>query len=473
MSLVTSLLSHLEARGLLSRGERVLVACSGGADSTALACLMVDAAEPLGLAGIALAHLDHGLRADSDADARFVTALASQLATPLVARRNRVEARPGESPEEAARRVRYAFLTEAAAEAGADVVVTAHHLDDQAETLLYRVSRGTGLGGLAGIREDVILHGVRFVRPLLAFRSDELRAELDRRGQSWCEDPTNVDGNVRARIRHQALPALNAAVGRDAAPALARLARIAAEAGEDATSLASRFVTPDADGVVLARGVERLPAAERAAALSAAIQFTRASGQPSCEAEIRRLLAQLEGDMSQSLAGIDVRAQPSGWLLRPASALSPPPATTHPASQSASQPTAPPCVALPVPGAAEVPAALGGGTLVASLVAADNAAFLRRLRRSDGALELLDAAALRGTLRVRARREGDRFQPLGASQPARLGHYLQRRGVPDAQRGHVPLVTDDEGILWVVGHGIADRARVCDDSTTLLMLDRT
>jgi tRNA(Ile)-lysidine synthase len=217
-------LHHVRTSGLLPVGTRVLVACSGGADSTALLRLLARLARPLGLAEVAVAHLDHGLRADSPEDARFVAALAEELGLRAVVGRRKVTRRADESPEAAARRVRYAFLARAAARLRCDVVVTAHQLDDQAETVLYRVLRGTTLEGLRGVAPATEIAGVRVVRPLLPFRREELREWLTRQRQPWREDPTNEGGNDRARIRAEVLPLVRRLLRRDAAEPLARLA---------------------------------------------------------------------------------------------------------------------------------------------------------------------------------------------------------------------------------------------------------
>lgn len=227
MRLVSDFIGHVRRTGLLEPGDRVIVACSGGADSTALALLVAKSARRIGLAGVTIAHLDHALREDSRDDAAFVARLAARLGLPLASERRRVRAKKGESPEAAARRVRYAFLERSARAAGARKIVTAHHMDDQAETVLLRVLRGTGPAGLAAIRPSRRLRrgsDLRVVRPLLAFRRDRLREWLTRWGETWREDPTNVSGNVRARLRNEALPVLRACCGRDPVPLLARLA---------------------------------------------------------------------------------------------------------------------------------------------------------------------------------------------------------------------------------------------------------
>lgn len=229
--MLADFVGHVRREGLLAPGDRVLVACSGGADSTALTLLVARAARRLSLSAVTVAHLDHGLRKGSKADARFVERLAERLALPVVSERHEVSRRRGESPEAAARRVRYGFLEQAARTTRSNVIVTAHHMDDQAETVLLRMLRGTGPRGLAAIRASRPLRRasrIRLVRPLLVFRRERLRDWLERWREKWREDPTNVSGNARARLRSRAIPVLRDCVGRDPVPLLARLAANAA-----------------------------------------------------------------------------------------------------------------------------------------------------------------------------------------------------------------------------------------------------
>lgn len=231
MRLLADFVGHVRRSALLAPGDRVLVACSGGSDSVALLHLAARAAKRLRLGAIAVAHLDHALREDSRDDARFVAALAARLGLALHTERKRVRARRGEGPEAAARRVRYAFLARAARATRADVVLTAHQMDDQAETVLLRLLRGATIGGLAAIpasRPLTARSRVRVVRPLLPFRRARLRDWLERWNETWREDPTNESGNVRARLRNEALPVLARCAGRDPVPLLARIAEEAA-----------------------------------------------------------------------------------------------------------------------------------------------------------------------------------------------------------------------------------------------------
>lgn len=189
-------------------GARVLVAASGGADSTALLLGLRRIAHELDLHLVA-AHLHHGLRgAEADADLDHVRALARAEGVTLIAARvdaRRVLARRGLSGQDGLRRLRRAFLARAARRARAGLVATGHTAGDQAETLLMRLARGTGLDGLAGIAP----RRGRWIRPLLAATREDIEADLRRAGVLWREDTTNHETRyLRSRIRHDALPAL-------------------------------------------------------------------------------------------------------------------------------------------------------------------------------------------------------------------------------------------------------------------------
>jgi len=234
--------AHVRQRGLIAPGERVLVAVSGGLDSMVLLHLLRFGVPELSLRLVA-GHFDHAMREGSAADADWVAGVCTAWGVPLV--RARAD-RPLRS-EADARAARYAFLRRAAVERGVDRVATAHHADDQAETVLFRLIRGTGLDGLAGIRE----RRGRLVRPLLPFRRAELAAYADRVALRHREDPSNrLHVFARNRLRHDVMPRLE-----EIAPgAGGALARLAAEAR--AARAAWRQVTAALEAEVFAQGEE-------------------------------------------------------------------------------------------------------------------------------------------------------------------------------------------------------------------------
>ncbi len=233
----------------LRPGDRVCVALSGGADSTAL-LLLVHAAnalprEALGV-GLSAVHINHSLRGEeSDADQAFVEQLCDQLKVPLHIFHVDTEARARthrESLEEAARTLRYEGFGKLLADRAATHILTAHTLDDQAETVLMKLLRGAWLEGLAGISPVLKLPAGEILRPLLATRRDDLRSFLTERNQPWREDSSNADERfTRNRLRHTVFPILrqeNPAVDQT----LANLAELAREEESRWTAELARIV---------------------------------------------------------------------------------------------------------------------------------------------------------------------------------------------------------------------------------------
>lgn len=194
----------------LAPPPRVLVAVSGGADSVALLdALVKGAARRRALAGISFVagHVDHQLRDGSVADGALVARHAVALDVPFASERVRIEVR-GRGLEEAAREARYASLLRLAKGHSCDAIALAHTATDQAETLLLRLARGSGLHGLAGMPVRRPLGDVVLLRPLLDVARDETRAYCGRAGLAFHDDPTNEDDRPRARIRAEVLPVL-------------------------------------------------------------------------------------------------------------------------------------------------------------------------------------------------------------------------------------------------------------------------
>ncbi len=200
----------------LRPGDRACVAISGGADSTALLLLLQGAnALPRNSLGVGLSaiHINHSLRGpESDADQAFVEELCARLGIPLHVERVDTLARAAsqrESLEEAARNLRYEAFQSLLSNRQATHILTAHTLDDQAETVLMKLLRGAWLEGLSAIAPALTLAQGSIVRPLLRTRRDELRAFLTARGQPWREDSSNSDESfTRNRLRHTILPVL-------------------------------------------------------------------------------------------------------------------------------------------------------------------------------------------------------------------------------------------------------------------------
>lgn len=428
-----------------------LVAVSGGPDSTALAFLAAEARPDLELV---LGHVRHGLRDDA-ADAAVVADHARFLGVPLELAEV-VVAPTGEGIEAAARGHRYAALRRQARAVGAAFILLGHTAEDQAETLLMRLARGTGVPGLGGMSAN---RG-GLVRPLLRLRRNDVRRFVVHEGLRTVDDPTNRDPALtRTVARHQVLPAM-AALGPDPVAALARLADVARDDAEkldlDARA-AQRQLTRSYGPVQVLRQDElaRLHPAIGNRVVRDVIADSRGSDEPPSAAQVARVLG-LESGSAADLPGVSVTAG-GGWL-----AIGPP------------DPVEAPDVALAVPGrTAWTPARVdivavdaasaraGGGQLALDLGdrwVPPEFEVTPGLVPPGGREELgrivLGAVGgspggAGGRLIVRARRPGDRVRLPGGTR--KLQDVLVDAGVPRLLRDRVPVVARGGQVLWVPG----------------------
>jgi len=253
----------------------VAAAVSGGADSVALLCLLLELRAELGIV-LSVAHVNHKLRGEeSDEDERFVSKLAREHGLELYVREAPIDDAGRSSGIEAvARELRYDFFRELTLEGRVAKIATAHTLDDQAETVLLRIFRGTGIRGLSSIHPRIVFEeqGREFgevLRPLLGFRCAELQEFLRERGQSWREDSSNRDiAFLRNRVRHRLLPIIGEEFGEAVIEHMGELAEIARAEEEHwecaHPELAAQLVPTAKAGIPSAA-----PVARRAASLPA------------------------------------------------------------------------------------------------------------------------------------------------------------------------------------------------------------
>jgi tRNA(Ile)-lysidine synthase len=416
------------------------VAFSGGLDSTALLLGLSRLGVPL-----TAVHLDHGLDEGSAGRAVAAAEVAAQLGVPFLAGHRAVPdlRHPGESPEAAARRIRYAFLEEVRKQLDARYVATAHHRDDQAETVLLRMLFGSGLAGLAGIRP---VHG-RIVRPLLEVPRAVLRDEVEAAGLPWSDDPTNEDLTVpRNRMRHLVLPAM------DSSP-LARLAEhaLGATMAIDRRLAQLLDVRPLQDGVAAdGRALRSLPEELLPFALAG---LHRRAGAPypagrAARAELRRQLGrpgEVGGDRASCDCGGGWRWEATDGLLTLRRA---------PGSEKPLRFT----YTLEVPGELEIPEL--GVRVGLHHRPVEPWMFQGSPHRAGLALPLQPG----DRVTVRNRRPGDRLLPLGAAGSRRLKEVLIDRHVPQDQRDRIPLLCVGEQIAWVPGVTLDQRFRITGEA---------
>jgi len=398
-------------------GEHVLCAVSGGADSVALLLLLKEAADR-GEMTITAAHFDHRIRPASAGDARFVRALCERLGVdliegagdvPLISKTTRT------GLETAAREARRAFLEKARLEAKADVIATAHHMDDQAETVLMHLFRGAGASGAAGIRP----RAGHWARPLLNVTKTDLVRYLTERGQDWRTDETNaVPDTPRNRLRSEVLPSV-LKIYPGAIKSLGRFASISAEESDFLDALADEFLA--ARGLRIDGGLYALEAAP--------------AERPLVRRALKRLLPETDYSMLFRLA--ELYFAPSGRV--------------H---------------------AAGVRAERSGGRLYLIDEAQPPEAFLGSLRAvpggnkpvyENGFRQVLDVRAVKGAA-LRLRKRGDWISPLGTSGRKSLSDYLADRKIDRPLRDRLPLLARGSEVLWAVGVGISNSAALREGS---------
>lgn len=436
-------------------GAGVVVALSGGPDSVAL-LLAARAWATRTLetgtgAPLVAAHLNHGLRPGAaDQDAVFCRDLCGRLGVPLVegAADPRAAARErGQGLEEAARHLRRRFLLDALAGLGGPgCIATGHHRDDQVETVLMRLLRGTGPDGLRGIRP---VAGA-FIHPLLPWDRAAIVAFLEEQGQPWRLDATNLEGdNLRARLRREVVPVLRDVFGEGCLEGPARLAELLEADLGLLEAMSAEALAGIRDGDRLRVGaLLDLPPALAARALRAWL------GMPEqLEAvHVATILAWLREGTSGS--GLDL---PGGRrLVREFDRLS---AGTEPTGtdRTMDAPTGGPEDWRP-----EVARVPDGGDPGPQGVGDPEDPATWRLA--------CPASALSGNLRVRGWRQGDRMRPLGLGGSKKVSDLLREARTPAADRGGALVVTDDEGILWVVGVARDERTRLLPGSGVMVTI---
>ena len=420
-------------RSLIPPGSRVLCAVSGGADSVCLLHLVLSLED----VACACAHYDHGLRPESARDAAFTAGLCEKWGVPFFTERGDVAAlarERGLSTETAAREARYAFLYRTAAAWGADRIATAHTMNDNAETILFRMARGTGLRGLTGIPEE---RGI-LVRPLLHASRAQVEEYLRRRGIPWTEDATNaLDDAARNRVRHRLLPDL-AAIHPGALENTDRMIRSLREDEAYLTSLAADW---------LAKQGDELPAGELRAlprSVSARVLRLWLGGELSAE----RLEAVLELCGASPSAMLDL---PGRRIWRRGEVLTVKEPKERPLPEREIRPEE--RLALPEAGLELECLLCPPGTEI----------------QSSFRIFSFSSANIYGKLTVASRSPGEKITLRGRKGARSLKKMMTEAKIPRAERSAVPVIRDEAGVLAVYGLGQSPRAFPAGDEPFYLI----
>jgi len=459
--LAARLSTVLQRRFRIRAGERIAVAVSGGADSVALLLLLLELREKMGFV-LVVVHFNHQLRGRfSDADEKFVARLAARHELEFHSASANVAAsakKERANLEDAARRARYSFFQSLAGAGRYSRIAVAHTADDQAETVLAHILRGTGLPGLGGIHPAV---GHVF-RPLLEMRRKELRAYLKQQKQPWREDATNLDlTRLRARIRARLLPLIE----KTFQPAVAQhLSALASQAREDEALLAAlaedraaALAKKDSSGL-------RIPAANLLLPWGSRFQPSPAIGKRILKRLVESVkihpgqLTAHHLDAALDFAGpghagktlqlpgeIEIRRELDDLLIRPRSSAR---------KISGAEP--------PRPSSFSYPLRLGKNGAILRVPEIQCAfRFMvidwpskRRETSKDGAA-VLDLGRIEGPLLLRNCGPGDRFQPAGRGTSHKLKRLLLEKRLGRWERAAWPVLTSGGAIVWVRGLPVA------------------
>ncbi len=432
------------------------VAVSGGADSVFLFAVMRELAAELQLSLSAI-HVNHRMRGEaSDADARFVASLAESFAVPLHMRELGEGALEGNF-EQAARRARNSFFRELIAAGDVNRVATGHTRNDQAETVLYRIFRGSGLAGLAGVL-PVTSDGL--IRPLLGITRQEVETWLTERGIPWREDATNRDTSfARNRLRHEVLPELRRQFNPQIDEALANLAELARDEEEYWRELV-RVPEPTRGAVVLPlQDLAGVPVALARRRVRAAIAAVKGDPRRLEFPHIERILEMVrsrEGSDRVQLPGLDVfrsfdwvRLAPAGYdnrLIRDFE------------------------VPVLIPGSGALP----NGSYISFEVrlGAEPLEDCARVKVDLDWAKVYGLQELGECFTLRNWRPGDAYRPLGHTTEQKLKSLFQRCRIPLWERRNWPVLVANDKILWAreFGPAVAFAASASSSRTVAVTL---
>jgi tRNA(Ile)-lysidine synthase len=433
MDVVSAVSQAILENALIAPGETVLLALSGGADSMALLHVLCALREEFRYTLLA-AHVHHGLRETADRDAAFCVGQCEKLGIRCflhhVDTKSRL-AQTGESLEEAARTLRYRALFDAADECGAIKIVLAHHKDDQAETVLLHLLRGSGMEGLCGMAPK----NGRLIRPLLTVEKNALLVFCKENAIPFVRDETNEDRRfLRNRIRLSLLPALRE-YNPNITDALCRSAALLSAENDLLSDIALksfRRLSQEQDGGIAfdsaALNLEPLALKRRVLRIALA----RLGGLKNLRLEHVDGVLSLKSGSLPLPGGLRALRSGDALLLSPASAAS-----------------AAWCQPLSLPGVTQTPA----GMLLA-LPAKE-----RLPVEASSLTQFVAAAALKGA-HIRNRRQGDFIRPFGLHGTKKLSDYFIDRKIPRWQRDRLPLICKGSEVFWAVGCGISEALRL-------------
>jgi tRNA(Ile)-lysidine synthase len=440
--------------GLVHRGDRLLLAVSGGADSIVLLDLLAHERKSLDLS-LVVAHVNHGLRGiESDGDEEFVRSLATSLDCELVTCRENVAdlaASEKAGIQESARRLRYTFFEKAIDQHRCNAVATGHNADDNAETVLLNLLRGSGIAGLGGI--PAVRSGRRVIRPILFARRDEIERYAGARGLTYRTDSSNHKDTYRRNyLRHEIIPLIRAEINPNLAGTLRRTAEIMQNLHEYLAEETHRLFPEfqELRGKDTDIPVDRLSGLHPAMRTSALAEVTHRITDHQASFD---QIAAIEGLLNDE-TGSAVRVNREWAVFRERKVL------------AFRRTEGPAEFDLEVMQNQEY-------RLADFRFSSEEMDRPELSWETSGDVEFVDAAHLQGKhLRLRTWRAGDEFIPLGMKNPKKISDFFVDEKVPLFDKRSFPLLETDEGeIVWVCGKRIDDRFRVTATTRRVLRLE--
>ncbi len=453
---------------LFADGGKALLAVSGGADSTAiLYALHSLKAKGLLNNSFICAHINHQLRGqDAQKDEDFVIEHAQSLKMPVITRRVDVKdyaEKQKLSIETAARDLRIEALIDIARENNCRIIATAHHKDDNAETIIQRLTRGTGFRGLCGIwPAKAFADDIVFARPLLAVTRGEIIEYLKQQNLEYCQDKTNYDCKYRRNfIRHLLIPEIQKDCHKSVAELLYDLSvksrgfylLISKRVDEIWPVITNYMGSSISLNLELFKTEAILVQMELVRKCLSGIGCGEADLTQSHYSKILELAKSNESGASVELPGNFCVLYEYGKLIFEKNQ-----------PDSARQPKE--CCQLQVPGQTR----FGGSIIEADIINADAESLEQFKRTKDNFVEWFDLDKLALPLEIRFRREGDRFQPLGQAEEKKVGKFLTDQRVSQQIRRKVLIVADAEKIIWVWPIRIAELAKLTPQTRQILQL---
>jgi len=455
----------IKSKGLFASSDRVLLAISGGADSTAFLHVMYALKdENILRTELFCAHINHQLRgAEADLDEDFVVAEAAKLK--LAVNTKRIDVREFAhcnklSIETAARKLRIESLLDIAGANNCDCIATAHQKNDNAETILQRLIRGTGFRGLAGIwPKRVFAENISFVRPLLCVSRIEIIEYLRERNLNWREDHTNVDCSYRRNfIRHRLIPALQQQCHSSLIEQLFCLSGSAERfysliCGE-AEKLWPEIAEVDGEKVALDLKVFLVqPQPVKAELIRRSLLCLGSGEKDLTHRHYERILKLAELNMQARKVEL-----PDCFIVRHEYGNL---TFARNDKSSVAEEKMSETVELKIPGKTR----FGRHLIEASILDAPITSYQL--------IESFDLDKLRMPLMVRCRRAGDRFLPLGFREQKKVGKFLTAAKVPQQIRKRVLIVADSEKIIWLWPIRMSEQAKITNKTRKILQLQIT